>query len=218
MSERPASRILGELALVLGTILLTLRLLDHVLSQYPSWTMLVWLLPPIALAAMRREDASELLGLIPQRLGSGLVAALVLCAVVLPAYALVVTSWRAAAQPDAGGLAMQLPSLDVSQTGRIFVIHLLLVALPEEAFFRGYMMTRLLKAFPDKRGQVASLLVQALLFGVAHVALTGDVSRLDTALPALLFGALRLRSGDIWGAVIFHAACNAVAAGLGSAP
>lgn len=214
MSERPASRILGEIALVLSASLLTLRLLAPTLSQHPSWTLLVWLLPPIALAALRREDAPELLGLTPQRTASGLVAALALCAVVLPIFALVVTSWQAAAQPGADGLVLQLPSLDASQTGRTFAIHLLLVALPEEAFFRGYVMTRLLKAFPDRRGQVATLVVQALVFGLAHVALTGDPSRIDTALPALLFGALRLRSGDIWGAVIFHAACNAVAAGL----
>jgi membrane protease YdiL (CAAX protease family) len=89
---------------------------------------------------------------------------------------------------------------------------LLVVALPEEFFYRGYLQTRLRDAYPQ--GKVVfgarigpAFLLVALLFAVGHLA---DFRgwRLAVFFPALLFGWLRERTGTILGSSLFHAACN----------
>ena len=90
--------------------------------------------------------------------------------------------------------------------------NLFLVALPEEAFYRGYMQTRLDAVF---RGRVRilgaevgwSVVVTAALFALGHL-VEFRPDKLGTFLPGLVFGWLRVRTGSIGGAVVFHAACN----------
>lgn len=98
--------------------------------------------------------------------------------------------------------------------GQIFVI-----ALPEEAFFRGYLQTALDAAWrPKVRVLGAELgagwLVSAAVFAVGHVLTTPSPARLAVFFPALLFGFLRARTGGIGAGVAFHAACNIYSATL----
>jgi hypothetical protein len=90
---------------------------------------------------------------------------------------------------------------------------LLVIALPEEAFYRGYLQT----AFDDvlrhrwtllgaKVGP--SLLLSSALFALGHLLTEPNLSRLAVFFPALLFGWLRARTGGIGPAVLFHAMCN----------
>ncbi|MFO0693102.1 MAG: MrtC family glutamic-type intramembrane protease [Polyangiales bacterium] len=89
-----------------------------------------------------------------------------------------------------------------------------LVALPEEAFFRGYVQTRLGDAWPAGRGILRAevafpvLILQATLFALLHIVSEPVPSRLAVFFPALLFGWLRARRGGIGAAVFFHAFCN----------
>lgn len=103
----------------------------------------------------------------------------------------------------------------------------LVIALPEEAFFRGYLQTSLDEAFPSKKkilGAELGLgwLISAAIFAVGHVLTTPHPARLAVFFPALVFGWLRARTGGIGAGTLFHALCNlfsaALARGYGLSP
>ncbi len=88
----------------------------------------------------------------------------------------------------------------------------LVVALPEEFFYRGYIQARLRDAWP--RGKVffgarlgPAFWVTALLFALGHLAIF-QTWRLAVFFPALLFGWMRERTGSILGATLLHASAN----------
>jgi len=90
---------------------------------------------------------------------------------------------------------------------------LLLVALPEEYFYRGYIQPTLLRMRgpPDMitvRHQCIAIVITSTLFALGHIAVVWHWSRLLVFFPSLLFGALRIRSGGLIAPIIFHAACN----------
>ncbi len=90
---------------------------------------------------------------------------------------------------------------------------LLVVALPEEAFFRGYLQSAL-DARWGARWRILGAnvgpgwLASAVIFAVGHVLTVPQPGRLAVFFPALLFGWLRARTGGIGAGVAFHAACN----------
>lgn len=94
---------------------------------------------------------------------------------------------------------------------------LLVVALPEEALFRGYFQTRLQDIFPGRRRvfgaelSVPALCLQAALFALLHFLVGFEPSRLAVFFPGLVFGYLRALRCGIGAAVWFHAACNVLA-------
>ena len=97
---------------------------------------------------------------------------------------------------------------------------LVVIALPEEAFFRGYLQTALDRVWPPRwRFLGADLgpgwIVSALIFAVGHVLTRPDPARLAVFFPALIFGWLRRRTGGIGASVLFHASCNLFSAMLG---
>ena len=86
------------------------------------------------------------------------------------------------------------------------------VALPEEFFFRGWMQTRLKRAFPEGTQVFGvtvgpALLLTAALFALVHLTIF-QAYRLAVFFPALLFGWLRERTGTVVGSTLLHAACN----------
>jgi membrane protease YdiL (CAAX protease family) len=90
---------------------------------------------------------------------------------------------------------------------------LLVIALPEEMFYRGYLQSSLrswdrtrLRVFGTEIG--ASLLLSSAIFALGHVLSTPHPSRLAVFFPSLLFGWLRARTGGIGSSVLYHAACN----------
>lgn len=90
---------------------------------------------------------------------------------------------------------------------------LLVIALPEEAFFRGYLQTALDDVWPPRwrlfgANVGPSLLVTSAIFAVGHVLTEPHPSRLAVFFPSLLFGWMRARTGGIGTSVLFHAACN----------
>jgi membrane protease YdiL (CAAX protease family) len=95
----------------------------------------------------------------------------------------------------------------------------LVIALPEEAFFRGYLQTALDDAW---RGRVRvlgaelgpSLLVTSAVFALGHLATEFNANRLAVFFPALLFGWLRARTGGIGASVALHALSNLFASYL----
>jgi len=104
---------------------------------------------------------------------------------------------------------------------------LLVIGLPEEAFYRGYLMT----ALGDGWGTPWTILkaklgwgwvVSSAVFAVGHFLTEPNIQRLAVFFPALLFGWLRARTGGIGAPALFHVLCNVLAStltrGYGFAP
>jgi membrane protease YdiL (CAAX protease family) len=97
---------------------------------------------------------------------------------------------------------------------------LLLIALPEEAFYRGYLQTRLDDALPFRVNVIGAkvgvgLVLASAVFALGHVATIRDAARLAVFFPSLVFGWLRVRTGGVGASVVFHAACNLFSLALG---
>ena len=93
---------------------------------------------------------------------------------------------------------------------------LLVIALSEEAFYRGYLQTALDAKWPPSWKVLGarigpSLLVTSAIFAVGHVLTDPRPARLAVFFPSLLFGWLRARTGGIGASLTFHAACNVLA-------
>lgn len=97
---------------------------------------------------------------------------------------------------------------------------LLVIALPEEAFYRGYLQTTLDEQLPSGRRLLGArvgwgLVVTSALFAVGHVLTEVHPNRLAVFFPALVFGWLRARTGGVGAPALFHALCNLFASYVG---
>lgn len=93
------------------------------------------------------------------------------------------------------------------------VVQLLVVALPEELFYRGFVQTALARREPPRGVTVlgarlgAGFLLTQALFAVGHLVVL-EPWRLGTFFPGLLFGWLRERTGSVAAPVVLHALSN----------
>jgi membrane protease YdiL (CAAX protease family) len=97
-----------------------------------------------------------------------------------------------------------------------------IIALPEEAFYRGYLQSRLDDALPGRVRVLganvgAGLVVASVIFALGHFATIRQPGRLAVFFPSLLFGWLRARTRGIGAGVAFHASCNVFSEMLGKA-
>jgi membrane protease YdiL (CAAX protease family) len=94
----------------------------------------------------------------------------------------------------------------------IALAQFLVVALPEETLFRGYLQTRIEKRFPSRSWHRVpigwAIPLTSAAFAVGHFIVTPQPSRLAVFFPSLLFGALRHWTGSLVAPVLFHGACN----------
>ncbi len=94
---------------------------------------------------------------------------------------------------------------------------IVVVGLPEEAFFRGYVQARLEALWPPSRSLLGAkisppaLLAQAALFALVHLAVEPRLDKLATFFPGLLFGWLRARRGGVGASIALHALSNVLA-------
>jgi membrane protease YdiL (CAAX protease family) len=93
---------------------------------------------------------------------------------------------------------------------------LVVVAIPEEIFFRGYLLVRLERHWrPMRRLWGApvgtALVVTSALFALGHLIVVPNPQRLAVFFPALVFGWMRGKTGSIAAGATFHALCNIVA-------
>ena len=118
-----------------------------------------------------------------------------------------------------GGLdALHAPNVSVFHSVRTLslefvAVQMIVVALPEELFFRGFLLGLLEKRFPPKRrwlggGVGLALVLSALAFAVIHLPKDGDPRALATFFPGLLFGWMRSSTGSILGPTLLHGASN----------
>lgn len=154
--------------------------------------------------------------------GRGAAQGALAAAVVLPPFALAFwafTAWLpglpgpvAAALAPYRGAADPAFRLPEDLAARV-VIQVLVVALPEELFYRGWMQTAWARTAPGRGVTVlgarlgAGFLWTQLLFAAGHLVVL-QPWRLATFFPALLFGWLRERTGSVAAPVAFHALSN----------
>jgi hypothetical protein len=101
----------------------------------------------------------------------------------------------------------------LSLSGEFALGQLVVVALPEELFFRGLLLGLLEKRFPPKRrilggGVGLALVLSALAFALVHLPKDGDPRALATFFPGLLFGWMRSATGSILASTLTHAGSN----------
>ena len=149
----------------------------------------------------------------------GLNAALVLAGLAsLPLYAglYILFHRQVCPQLSLAALCVKLPPFHLRLPPHFFRLtaaQLLVVALPEEYFFRGYMQTQLETLWPPVRRWFGmplgkAWLCTALLFGLGHFLVTFDPLMLSRAIPGLVFGYMFARTRSIVPGLIFHAGCN----------
>jgi uncharacterized protein len=132
--------------------------------------------------------------------------ALMLCAVVFPPFVLLFQLWHAPTHA--------FHFIPPSDLAAAVATQVLVVGLPEEALFRGYIQGRLHDAFPARKRFLgaelswAALLLQALLFALIHFAVDLQPVRLAVFVPGLWFGWIARRRDGIGAAVFVHAFSN----------
>lgn len=98
----------------------------------------------------------------------------------------------------------------IRETGySFFLIQLILVAIPEEVFFRGYLQ----KEFGNN---YRAIILVSLLFAIAHLlivcATSGGLSVCIqnglTFFPSLVMGYLYMKTGTLWSSIFFHFCAN----------
>lgn len=97
---------------------------------------------------------------------------------------------------------------------------LVIIALPEEAFYRGYLQSRLDDALPGRVRILGAevgpaLVITSVIFALGHFATIREPARLAVFFPSLVFGWLRARTKGIGASVAFHASCNIFSEVLG---
>lgn len=96
---------------------------------------------------------------------------------------------------------------------RTFLFQLLLVGLPEEFFYRGYMQAQLNRVWTKRVSLFGapvgwSLLATSALFALSHSLITFQWWHFSIFFPSLAFGWLKEKTGAITAGAVFHALCN----------
>jgi membrane protease YdiL (CAAX protease family) len=191
-------------AVAIGIILIFKLMSSIPFIQENLWGIagLVFLFLPLEYLYRKKENPA-LFGITWKGLGKGLLWAGLLMAVTFPPYIPAYKWWFAR-----GDFDFHLPLTFWKEIVGFF----LLVALPEEVFYRGFMQTRLDTIFKGRvnilGAQVGwALVITAAFFAIGHL-VEPRPDKLGTFFPGLVFGWLRARTGSIGGAVVFHAMCN----------
>lgn len=211
-TPRP-KRVLTEVLLVFLAATLVIAVLYRVSAPliHDNLSVLaaaVFLYLPAGLLWRRDEELADY-GLRAQPLRRGLAAFAVAAALIVPlfslGYALFVRRvcghlppWLVLCMPAVP--ALRLPPQPLT----LALSQLLVVALPEEFFFRGYLQGRLAVLLRP----MVYLPLQAALFALGHLLVIGEPGTLAVFFPGLLFGYLRLRTGTVLAGTLLHALCN----------
>ena len=196
-------------AIVIGICkgLHSFRSVPFVAQTLPVWAAALFLYVPLLLLFRTRTRPEEW-GLTTRRFRFSMKLFLMFSVIFLPAFVLFYQLYRS--------WWLQAPVRPAFPEDWLLLLiyHLLCVALPEEVFYRGYMQSRLNRAFPRRLNLFSApvgvgWLYTSLLFALGHFIISLRPEALATFFPGLLFGWLRERTGSIAASTAFHAICNA---------
>jgi len=202
----------------------TLPAIGHLGSALVS---VVFLYAPILfLAKFRNEDIVDY-GFRWEPLGKSLATAATAILIIFPIFALgyfafyeIACHSKLLAHLVPRNMCVHYPGLHGAHAPRLnmafvefVLVQLLVVALPEELFFRGFLLGLLEKRFPPKRrilggGVGLALVLSSLAFAVIHLPKDGDPRVLATFFPGLLFGWMRSRTKSIVASTVTHGCSN----------
>jgi membrane protease YdiL (CAAX protease family) len=201
-----------------------------------SLVAVLFICAPLYFADRRHEDLADY-GFRSEPLGRGLAIAGVAVAVIVPVFALAFFGfYEVACHSDllshlaphqmcsrygglaglhAPGLALfeRIPPLPNTLSLEWCLVQWLVVGLPEELFFRGFLLERLERRFPPKRrilggGVGLALVLSAAAFALIHLPKDGDPRALATFFPGLVFGWMRSATGSILASTLTHGCSN----------
>jgi len=202
---------------------ITLPAIGHLGSALVA---VLFLYVPVFVAWRRTEDIYDY-GFHTKPVKRGLVTAAVVIGVIFPIFAAgYFAFYEIACKSDLlahlvphgmcsryGGLdGVHAPAL-TSKLAEFCAVQLVVVALPEELFFRGFLLGKLEQRFPPKRrilggGVGLALVISAAMFALIHLPKDGDPRALATFFPGLLFGWMRSATGSIMASTLTHAGSN----------
>lgn len=202
---------------------ITLPAIGHLGSALVS---ILFLYAPMLLLARRKEDIYDY-GFHAEPIKRGVLTAVIAIAIIFPIFALGYYAFYEVACHSkllvhlvprnmcihyAGAAGIHAPKLTWS-FGEFCLVQLLVVALPEELFFRGFLLGLLEKRFPPKRrilggGVGLALVLSSLAFALIHIPKDGDPRVLATFFPGLLFGWMRSSTKSILAGTVTHGASN----------
>jgi membrane protease YdiL (CAAX protease family) len=231
-----AFAVVAVLVTGLVRINITLPWIGHLGSALVS---VVFLYVPLYVAGRRDVDIADY-GFRAEPIRRGLVIAAIAIAIIVPVFTAVFvgfyelichSAWLSHLAPHQmcghyGGLAaLHPPRLVLGEStppvaGAISLewclVQWLVVGLPEELFFRGFLLDRLERRFPPRHrilggGVGVALILSAAAFAVIHLPKEGDPRALATFVPGLLFGWMRSATGSILASTITHGSANILA-------
>ena len=91
------------------------------------------------------------------------------------------------------------------------VINLLFTVIPEEAFYRGFLQSEIVKTLPNRAAPILAILIVSLLFGFMHLLFVHSFGFvLAATLTGLLYGGIFQLTGSIEASIITHYLVNVV--------
>lgn len=183
----------------------------HLLGGAAGWILevlvpITWVYLPVILLYWKKRDFKQY-GLIGNGWRRDLILALVIGLVVLPLFLTGFYLYHGLFLDRTIEIRWNL------QIAWAALIQVLVIAFPEEVFFRGYMQSHLNILFTKRlnwRGWSLSwsIVVTSLLFALGHFIIHPNPARLAVFFPSLLFGLMRERSGSVISSGLFHGLAN----------
>jgi membrane protease YdiL (CAAX protease family) len=220
----PREALRRELTLASGGVLLALAVVKHLAALVPplapyAGTLAAALQLYVPLHVSDRVEPLDraALGLEPSRPGRDAALALGLLALTIVPFAIGHHAWQA--------LVMHRTFVPRAPDGMLefTIVQLLVVALPEELYFRGFLQARFATWFagrgaddpaPADSSPVRAIVAASAVFALAHFVGEYNPARLGPFFPGLVFGWLRVRTGALVAPVVYHAGCNVLAQAL----
>ena len=113
--------------------------------------------------------------------------------------------------------AHYFPSHKNASLWMVFLINTLIIAFPEEFFFRGYLLKRFQGYFQDQKIFLGvkmgkAFFLTAFVFAMSHSLITLRWWHFSIFFPALVFGWLREKTNGMLAPILFHSLSNVFAA------
>jgi membrane protease YdiL (CAAX protease family) len=167
---------------------------------------------PIGMILLREERLSDYgIRLIPDKKGTAFL--LISAAVIFPIFVVGYHFYQHLF--FSRGLKAALPAGFFA----LAIAHLVIVAIPEEILYRGYILKKLAMVLPKGPSLLGvagwpSITAASVLFALGHMAVDPRPMRLGVFFPSLLFGWMKIRTGSTAVPIIFHALSNVIMAAL----